>query len=212
MPHIALAQLETAAGFQVNHIAYRGDGPLLQNLLGGHVDAPAPSASAAVSVHGSLRAIGAPSIRRRPARWDWLSIHPPDVEESYVRARARARRGRFSVPVTESSRTASSFAHSARGAGSTSQSRVTSIFSTSRATCGSEPTCAAQSAEIRRVARALRRMGRDHAADPRGREGVAGYRAGGFPGSDLKRRCGCGTRSYDTENSACLIEVSDTRR
>lgn len=41
IPHLALAQLETAAAFQINHIAYRGDGPLLQNLLGGHVDAGA---------------------------------------------------------------------------------------------------------------------------------------------------------------------------
>lgn len=41
IPHIAVAQLETAAGIQINHIAYRGDGPLLQNLLGRHVDAGA---------------------------------------------------------------------------------------------------------------------------------------------------------------------------
>lgn len=40
-PHLALAHLESISGIKLNHIAYRGDGQLLQNLAGNHVQVAA---------------------------------------------------------------------------------------------------------------------------------------------------------------------------
>ena len=38
IPHIAFSQLEAQTGVTFNHIPYRGDGPLLVDVLGNHVD------------------------------------------------------------------------------------------------------------------------------------------------------------------------------
>ena len=38
IPHIAFSQLEAQQGISFNHVAYRGDGPLLADTMGRHVD------------------------------------------------------------------------------------------------------------------------------------------------------------------------------
>lgn len=42
IPHVALSQLEALAGFKLDYLNYKGDGEVVKNLLGGHIDVAAP--------------------------------------------------------------------------------------------------------------------------------------------------------------------------
>lgn len=71
--HLALELFKAKAGVDLTHVAYKGSAPLLQDLLGGHVDcsfATTPTVLAQVQA-GKLRAIAVASPNRSP--------HLPDL-------------------------------------------------------------------------------------------------------------------------------------
>lgn len=79
--HLAGALLESLAGIQMTHVPYRGAGPALNDLLGGHVDMMFGTA-AAVGAHlnsGTLRALGVTTAERSPAL-----ANVPTIAESGV--------------------------------------------------------------------------------------------------------------------------------
>lgn len=75
IPHLSMAAIERDAGVRFNAIAYRGDGPAIQDLMGGVVDFSAPAIS---SLPGKpLRVLAVLSDKRHPAYPD-----VPTVKES----------------------------------------------------------------------------------------------------------------------------------
>jgi tripartite-type tricarboxylate transporter receptor subunit TctC len=65
VPHLSVAAMEKAQGIKFNGIPYRGDGPMLPQLLGGQLDFGAPAIS---SIAGKgLRVLAVLSDRRHPA-------------------------------------------------------------------------------------------------------------------------------------------------
>jgi tripartite-type tricarboxylate transporter receptor subunit TctC len=66
--HLAIGLFETRAGVQLNHVPYRGGGPMLQDLLAGQIAAAFVVMSAAASLvkSGKLRALAVASRRREP--------------------------------------------------------------------------------------------------------------------------------------------------
>jgi tripartite-type tricarboxylate transporter receptor subunit TctC len=68
VPHMSVGALEKALGVKFNPIAYRGDGPMLPQLLGGELDFGAPALS---SIGGkNLRVLAVLSDKRNPAAPD----------------------------------------------------------------------------------------------------------------------------------------------
>jgi tripartite-type tricarboxylate transporter receptor subunit TctC len=64
--HLAAELLASMAGIKLSHIPYKGTGPALSDLLGGHISmmfAPIPAAHANVTA-GMLRALGVSSLKR----------------------------------------------------------------------------------------------------------------------------------------------------
>ena len=73
IPHLGTADIEAAASVRLNHVAYKGDGPMMQDLLGGRLGFGAVLASS-IGAHvqaGTLRLLAVYSDRRHP--------HFPDV-------------------------------------------------------------------------------------------------------------------------------------
>jgi tripartite-type tricarboxylate transporter receptor subunit TctC len=65
VPHLGVAAVEKALGIKFNSIPYRGDGPMLPQLLGGAIDFGAPAIS---SIAGKgLRVLAVLSDKRNPA-------------------------------------------------------------------------------------------------------------------------------------------------
>ena len=65
VPHLSVAAMEKAKGLRFNGIPYRGDGPMLPQLMGGQLDFGAPAIS---SIAGKpLRVLAVLSDKRHPA-------------------------------------------------------------------------------------------------------------------------------------------------
>jgi tripartite-type tricarboxylate transporter receptor subunit TctC len=66
--HIAAELFRSAAGIDLTHIAYKGGGPALADVLGGHVEVMFPSVTQALPFirAGKLRALTLSGIRRSP--------------------------------------------------------------------------------------------------------------------------------------------------
>jgi tripartite-type tricarboxylate transporter receptor subunit TctC len=65
VPHLGVAAVEKELGIELNGIPFKGDGPLLPQLLGGQLDAAAPALS---SIKGKgLRVLAVLSDKRHPA-------------------------------------------------------------------------------------------------------------------------------------------------
>lgn len=77
-PHLAMAHLESVAGFKANHIAYRGDGQLLPNLEGKHVDVAAAGLGA-ISGRPAIRALAFFGAKRVPTHPDLPTV----IESGY---------------------------------------------------------------------------------------------------------------------------------
>ncbi|RYF51859.1 MAG: tripartite tricarboxylate transporter substrate binding protein, partial [Comamonadaceae bacterium] len=68
VPHLSLAAIERDSGMKLNAIAYRGDAPAIQDLMGGVLDFSAPAIS---SLPGKpLRVLAVLSDKRHPAYAD----------------------------------------------------------------------------------------------------------------------------------------------
>jgi tripartite-type tricarboxylate transporter receptor subunit TctC len=69
IPHLGTADIEAAAKVQLTHVPYKGDGPMLQDLLGGRLGFGAMLASsiAAQIQAGSLRLLAVYADRRHPS-------------------------------------------------------------------------------------------------------------------------------------------------
>jgi len=68
LAHLTLALAQQAAGFQINHIPYKGGGPMTQDLMGGQVDLGIGSA-ALLTPHvrsGKVRAVATTGEKRAP--------------------------------------------------------------------------------------------------------------------------------------------------
>jgi tripartite-type tricarboxylate transporter receptor subunit TctC len=74
--HLAGELLETLAKVDMSHVPYRGAGPALNDLLGGHVDLMFGTAAAVGSAlqSGTLRALGVTTAERSPALADIPAI------------------------------------------------------------------------------------------------------------------------------------------
>lgn len=68
-PHIAGEMLKAATGLDMIHVAYKGTGPALNDVMGGQVTMFFSQMSSALPLvkQGKLRAIGVASLRRHPA-------------------------------------------------------------------------------------------------------------------------------------------------
>lgn len=68
IPHLGTADIEAASSVRLNHVAYKGDGPMMQDLLGGRLGFGAVLASSIASQvqAGTLRLIAVYSDRRHP--------------------------------------------------------------------------------------------------------------------------------------------------
>jgi tripartite-type tricarboxylate transporter receptor subunit TctC len=77
--HFSMELLQSAAGFRMRHIPYKGSSPALTDLIGGHVDMVASSISSATSLiqGGKVRALAVTSPKRNAALPD-----VPTVAES----------------------------------------------------------------------------------------------------------------------------------
>lgn len=65
VPHLAVAAMEQGKGLRFNGIPYRGDGPMLPQLMGGQIDFGAPAIS---SIAGkNLRVLAVLSDKRHPS-------------------------------------------------------------------------------------------------------------------------------------------------
>lgn len=74
--HVAMLQLEEAAGIDLNEVAYKGSGPALIDLMGGQIDMAIDqlTSSAGHLKSGMLRALAVLSARRDPALPDVPSL------------------------------------------------------------------------------------------------------------------------------------------
>ena len=68
IPHLGTADIEAAANVRLNHVAYKGDGPMMQDLLGGRLGFGAVLASSVAGQvqAGTLRLLAVYSNRRHP--------------------------------------------------------------------------------------------------------------------------------------------------
>lgn len=69
IPHLGTADVESAANVRLNHVAYKGDGPMMQDLLGGRLGFGAVLASSVAGQvqAGTLRLLAVYSDRRHPS-------------------------------------------------------------------------------------------------------------------------------------------------
>lgn len=69
IPHLGTADIEAAANVQLTHVPYKGDGPMLQDLLGGRLSFGAVLASSITShiQAGNLRLLAVYADKRHPA-------------------------------------------------------------------------------------------------------------------------------------------------
>lgn len=69
IPHLGTSDVEHVARVSLNHVPYKGDGPMLQDLLGGRLDFGAVLASSVTGQlqSGQLRLLAVYSDRRHPA-------------------------------------------------------------------------------------------------------------------------------------------------
>jgi tripartite-type tricarboxylate transporter receptor subunit TctC len=84
--HLALAQLQRLAGFELVHVPYKGGGPLAQDALGGHIELAVGTLST-LATHlksGPLRALAVSSPQRAPL----LPDVPTLAEQGYPAASA----------------------------------------------------------------------------------------------------------------------------
>lgn len=67
--HMAMEMLQHAAGFQMQHVPYKGSAPALADLMGGHLDFAGSSISSAATLikSGKVRALAVTSPKRNPA-------------------------------------------------------------------------------------------------------------------------------------------------
>ena len=72
-PHLAMSHLENVAGFKVNHIAYRGDGQLVPNLEGNHVDVAAAGLGS-ITGRPAIRALAFFGAKRVPTHPDLPTV------------------------------------------------------------------------------------------------------------------------------------------
>jgi len=74
--HISVELLQSAAGFKMRHVPYKGSSPALADLLGGHLDFAATSISSATSLvqAGKVRALAVSSSKRNAALPDVPSV------------------------------------------------------------------------------------------------------------------------------------------
>jgi tripartite-type tricarboxylate transporter receptor subunit TctC len=65
-PHLAAELLKAKAGIDIAHVSYRGTGPALQDLVGGHVQMSFSSVSPVIGhiQNGTLRALGVATLAR----------------------------------------------------------------------------------------------------------------------------------------------------
>jgi len=123
--HLALELFRTRTGLDMTHVAYRGSAPLLQDMLGGHVDASfatTPTVLTQVQA-GRLRALAVASPNRSPHLPElptlaqagvagveadaWLALFAPSGTPAPALARLRqlaAEAGRRPVVVAEATR------------------------------------------------------------------------------------------------------------
>ena len=85
--HLATEYLKMAAGLDVQHVPYKGTGPMLQDLLGGRIESTNAGAPALLPhiKSGKLRAIAVGSAKRIPALPDVGTVAEagyPDFETS----------------------------------------------------------------------------------------------------------------------------------
>ncbi len=75
-PHIAGEMLKATAGLDMIHVAYKGTGPALTDVMGGQVTMFFSQMSSALPLirQGKLKAIGVSSLRRHPAAADIPTI------------------------------------------------------------------------------------------------------------------------------------------
>jgi len=72
VPHLSVAAIEKALGITLNAIGYRGDGQMLPDLLGGHVDVGVPAISSLAGKN--LRVLAVLAEKRHPALPDVPSM------------------------------------------------------------------------------------------------------------------------------------------
>jgi tripartite-type tricarboxylate transporter receptor subunit TctC len=74
--HFSMELLQSAAGFKMRHVPYKGSSPALTDLIGGHVDVVASSISSATSLiqGGKVRALAVTSPKRNAALPDVPSV------------------------------------------------------------------------------------------------------------------------------------------
>jgi tripartite-type tricarboxylate transporter receptor subunit TctC len=77
--HLAVAALADAAKVKLNHIPFRGDGELMGQLIGGHVDFASTTLASAAAAGPSVRVIGIFADARNPA----LPDAPTVKEQGY---------------------------------------------------------------------------------------------------------------------------------
>ena len=88
MSHVAAEYFATSAGIKLAHVPYRGTGPALADLIGGHIPmalAPIPAAHGPVS-QGQLRMLAVTSAKRSSLEPDQPTVAEaaglPDFEAS----------------------------------------------------------------------------------------------------------------------------------
>ena len=74
--HLAVELLQLSSGIKVTHVPYKGGGPALTDLMGGHVHAYFSVALVAVPLvkAGKLRALGITTARRSPLAPDMATV------------------------------------------------------------------------------------------------------------------------------------------
>ncbi|MBS0337616.1 MAG: tripartite tricarboxylate transporter substrate binding protein [Proteobacteria bacterium] len=79
-PHIAGEMLKSATGMDMIHVAYKGTGPAVNDVMGGQVTMFFSQMSSALPLirQGKLKAIGVASLRRHPAATDIPTIAEQD--------------------------------------------------------------------------------------------------------------------------------------
>lgn len=79
-PHIAGEMLKSATGMDMIHVAYKGTGPALNDVMGGQVTMFFSQMSSALPLvkQGKLKGIGVASLRRHPAATDIPTIAEQD--------------------------------------------------------------------------------------------------------------------------------------
>ena len=86
MPHLACALLNAAIGVNVMHVAYRGGGPAMQDLIAGRIDYQCPNATGAIPLlEGKLvKAIAILTKNRSPVLPNLASAQEQDLKDFEV--------------------------------------------------------------------------------------------------------------------------------